>query len=154
MAVAMNEEDAALDQAARLYVYRHFVDLQRPPGPAEAAAALHCSTREVEAAYERLASDRVLVLQPGGREIRMAMPFSAVPTPFRVSSEGRGWWANCAWDALGIPVMLDADATIVTTCADCGQPITVAVESGRVRGGGLIHFAVPAARWWDDIVFT
>jgi hypothetical protein len=155
MAVAMNKEYSALDRAVRLYVYRHFVDFQRPPRPAEAASALQRTTEEVESAYERLAEGHVLVLQPGCHEIRMAMPFSAVPTPFRVSCESRSWWANCAWDALGIPVILDLDATVVTSCADCDQPITVVAESGRVRGGGeLIHFAVPAARWWDDIVFT
>jgi hypothetical protein len=155
MVMAMDGNDDEFDRTVRLHVYRYFVDLQRAPSPAEAALALRRSTKEVEAAYERLAEDRVLVLQPGGREIRMAMPFSAVPTRFRVSSEGRRWWANCAWDALGIPVMLEADATIATSCADCDQPITLVVESGEVRGGGeLLHFAVSAARWWDDIVFT
>ncbi len=154
MAVGMNKEHSAIDQAVRLYVYRHFIDFQRPPSTAETASGLRRSTGEIGAAYERLAEDRVLVLQPGGHEIRMAMPFSAVRTPFRVSCGSRSWWANCAWDALGIPVILDRDATVVTSCADCDEAMTVVVESGRIRGGGLIHFAVPAARWWDDIVFT
>jgi hypothetical protein len=85
----------------------------------------------------------------------MAMPFSGVPTRFRVSVGGPRWWANCAWDALGIAVVLGKDALIQAACGDCDEPITLAVESGHLKGGSeLIHFAVPAARWWDDIVFT
>ena len=155
MVVAMNSSDIEFDRAVRLHVYRHFIDCRRPPTAAEAAVALQCSTPEVEAAYERLARDHVLVLEPGSTQISMAMPFSASPTRFRVRVGTRSWWANCAWDALGIPVMLEADATITTSCADCDWPITLSVESGSLRDGGeLIHFAVPAARWWDDISFT
>jgi hypothetical protein len=85
----------------------------------------------------------------------MAMPFSAEPTSFEVSGVGRRWYANCAWDALGIPAMLNCDARILSTCGDCGEEISIDVMGGAVFGGGeLIHFAVPAARWWDDIFFT
>jgi len=155
MVVAMEASELERDRAVRLHVYRHFVDHQRPPTAAETAAALQLSGADVEAAYERLARNHVLVLEPGGGAIRMAMPFSAVPTRFRVSASGRTWWANCAWDALGIPAMLGVDATVFTSCPDCDQPIMLPVESGEVRGGGeLIHFVVPAAQWWDDIAFT
>ena len=33
-------------------------------------------------------------------------------TDYRVSSGGRTWWANCAWDALAIPAALTVDARI------------------------------------------
>lgn len=151
----MEGSEIERDRTVRLHVYRHFVDRQRPPSTVEIAAALQLSSVEVEAAYERLAGNHILVLEPGGGTIRMAMPFSAVPTRFRVSSSGRTWWANCAWDALGIPAMLGVDATIYTSCPDCERPIKVPVETTGVRGGDeLIHFAVPADRWWDNIAFT
>jgi hypothetical protein len=83
------------------------------------------------------------------------MPLSAVPTSFEVSVRYHTWWANCAWDALGVPAMLNSDAEIATFCPDCGESIRIAVEAGEAKGNGeLIHFAVPAARWWDDIEFT
>ena len=151
----MASSDVEFDRTVRLHVYRNLLDRQRAPNPADVADALARSREEVEAAYLRLARDHVLVLEPNSHKILMAMPFSAVPTRFRVHVGGRGWWANCAWDALGIPAMLEADATIHTSCADCDRPITLVVKAGTVRGAGeLIHFAVPAARWWDDIVFT
>jgi hypothetical protein len=85
----------------------------------------------------------------------MAMPFSAVPTPFRVTTAEGAWFANCAWDALGIPAALGVDARIATSCADCGQPMTTEVHGGHlVNDSGVILFAVPAAHWWDDIRFT
>lgn len=86
----------------------------------------------------------------------MALPFSAVPTDYRVESGSRSWWANCAWDALAIPRLLGLDDAVVR---DLGDPVrrarVLAVESGAlVDTHGFVHFCVPAARWWDDIVFT
>jgi hypothetical protein len=86
----------------------------------------------------------------------MLHPFSAVPTPHRVVSAGRSWYANCAWDALGIPAALHADGDVESACADCGEPVRLTVRDGELVGGAdlLVHFVVPARRWWDDIGFT
>ncbi|MEO7238488.1 MAG: organomercurial lyase, partial [Gemmatimonadales bacterium] len=46
------------------------------------------------------AAAHVLVLDPATRGLWMAMPFSAVPTSFRVTTPSGEWWANCASDAL------------------------------------------------------
>ena len=89
------------------------------------------------------------------RAIRMANPFSAVPTPFRVHANGRWWFANCAWDAFGVCAALRSEGDIETTCADCDEPIAVEVRDRRPDDETLVfHCLVPAARWWDDIVFT
>ncbi len=150
------QQDATeLDRLIRLYIYGRFLEDARPPTVEQTAEALQATSAAVTLAYERLARKRVLVLERGGREIRMAMPFSAVETPFEVRAIERKWYANCAWDALGIPAMLNCDARIVTTCGDCGEPITLAVMDGEVVGNKeVVHFAVPVARWWEDIVFT
>lgn len=67
----------------------------------------------------------------------------------------RAWWANCAWDALGIAAATGRDVKIATECADCGAPLALAVRGGMLAAGkGVAHFAVPAARWWDDIGYT
>lgn len=85
----------------------------------------------------------------------MAMPFSAIPTGIKVTIGAKSWWANCAWDALGIPVMFKQNATIHTTCPDCSEAIDLTVQDGSVTGNSnLIHFAVPAAHFWDNIVYT
>jgi hypothetical protein len=145
-----------VDLRIRNHVYSSFVATGRPPSPAEAGAALGLDAREVEDAYRRLHEAHALVLQPGSTEIRMLNPFSAVETPHRVAAAGRSWHANCAWDALGVPAALHADARIESACPDCGERLELEVRDGAlVRGAELlVHFVVPARRWWDDIVFT
>jgi hypothetical protein len=98
----------------------------------------------------------ILVLQEND-EILMANPFSAVPTAFLVTAGKRSWWGNCIWDAMGIAAMVRSDATISTGCGDCNDALRIDVEgaSGRLVGGeGIVHFSVPASRWWDNIKFT
>ena len=95
------------------------------------------------------------MLNPATDEIRMANPFSAVPTAYRVHADGRWWYANCAWDAFGICSALDVDGRIESSCPDCGEPYAVEVTGRRIdRSDLLFHCLVPAAHWWDDIVFT
>jgi hypothetical protein len=96
-----------------------------------------------------------LVLDPGTGEIHMAAPFSAVPTPYLVEAAGRSWYGNCAWDAFGICAALHVDGRVETSCLDCGEPITIEVRAERPSDETLLfHCLVPAAHWWDDIVFT
>lgn len=58
----------------------------------------------------------------------MAPPFSAVPTPFAVDTSRHSAYANCAWDALGVPIMLGERARVVTACGCCGEAITLEID--------------------------
>ncbi|QRN98957.1 hypothetical protein JRI60_07975 [Archangium violaceum] len=143
------------DGRVRLAVYGHFIDTGARPGVGDLSQRLGLSPEAVKDSLRRLGSQRVLVLEEGSTDIRMAMPFSGVPTGYRVETPLGGWWANCAWDALGIAAMLQVTARVETRCEDCGDALTVRVEQERLtRSEGVIHFAVPAARWWEDICFT
>lgn len=142
------------DRAVRLHVFERTAGDGVVPTVADAARALGLSEADVEASFRRLAAGKVIVLVPGGREILMANPFAARPTAFRVNADGRQWYGNCAWDALGVLSALGADGTVTTTCADCGDPLEVAVERGSPTGRAVLHIAVPAHSWWEDIVFT
>ena len=119
------------------------------------AAAAQLSVAEVTSGWQRLHEEHAIVLNPATAEIRMANPFSAVPTAYRVFADGRWWYANCAWDAFGVCAALHVDGRIEASCADCGEPITVDVRD-ELPGDEvlLFHCAVPAVRWWDDIAFT
>ena len=145
-----------MDAAVRRYVYGRLAEGEPAPSVAETAAALGVAADEAERSYRRLHDRRALVLRPGTSEIWMAHPFSAVPTDYAVeAADGRRWWANCAWDALGIPAATAADARATTRCADCGEPIELEVRGGEVvTGEAVTLFVVPAARWWHDIGFT
>jgi hypothetical protein len=144
-----------LDNSVRVEVYRFFVDRARPPVAAELAEALGVDQAGVEASLRRLADSHVLVLAPGTPYIWMANPLSAIPTPFSVEARGRTWFGNCIWDGLGVVAMLGGTGTVHTWCPDCNERLTVVVEGNRlVSGRGVVHFAIPAARWWEDIGFN
>ena len=146
---------AGLDEEVRLHVYEWFVATGSPPTPAETADALAVPRAEAEAAYRRLEQDRLIVLAPGTTSIWMANPLSAVPTAFRVETERGSFFGNCIWDALGILAMFDCDGTVSTACGDCGEPLELSVRDRTPAAGeAIVHFAVPAARWWENIGFT
>ena len=147
----MDEGDVAL----RNLTYQLFVELGRAPTVDDAAVAISSTPDGVWASWERLHSAHALVLQAGTREIRMANPFSAVPTAYRVFADNRWWFANCAWDAFGIGAALHTDSRIVASCADCGEPLRIEVRNEELDDDSLLfHCLVPAIRWWDDIVVT
>ena len=135
------------DEEVRFQIYDIMMREGTPPTIARLGA-------DAVASMKRLAAARMLVLQPDTDEILMAGPFSAVPTPFRVTLDTLSAYGNCIWDALGIAATLRKDARIDTSCADCGAATRIDVQDGNVIGEGFMHFALPPRVWWQDIVFT
>lgn len=147
--------DQALDHEVRLTIFRTAAETGSVPQAAEVAAALGLDEETTRAAIRRLAAGRVLFLAPNDGTIWAANPFCAVPSPFRVDARGRRYYGVCIWDALGIPAALGADAVIHARCGDSGEPMTLEVRDGELsRAEGLLHFGVPARRWWENIGFT
>ena len=143
------------DTKLRLAVYRHFANTTRAPLLAQVADQLACSVDDVRLAYARLRANRVLLLEPDGETIRMAPPFSGVPTQHEVEVGRQTYFANCAWDALGIPAALHQDAVVHSSCGQSGAPLSLHVgTAGPEPSQWLFHCQVPAARWWVDLVFT
>jgi ribonuclease HI len=142
------------ERAVRLFVYRHFVDTARAPDVADIAREIHIEPDRAASALRRLAELRALVLAPASIAIWMAHPFSAVPTAYPVETRDRTYWANCAWDAAGILALLGVDGESRTRCADCGDEIAFTVRNGRIVGDGVVHFAVPPRRFWENVAYT
>jgi hypothetical protein len=150
----VDNDSQLFDWIVRNAVYAAILERTIPPTTDETAVALGASPDDVRSAYERLNSRHALFLTPGSHDVRMAHPFSGVPTPFRVEANDRTYWANCAWDALGIPAALHADARIEAPRGD-GESIRFAIEAGRVHGWqGVVHFPLPFGRWYDDLIAT
>ena len=149
------QEQIAFDKVVRRHVYDYVMREGLPPLIAETASALTRSPDEIRDSFQRLAEGHILVLQSGSGEILMANPFSAVPTPFLVKVGDRSYYGNCIWDAMGIPAMLKQDAVIEASCGCCGTAMNLKITNGSLEDAqGIAHFAIPAARWWDDIVFN
>ena len=139
----------------RGHLFRRIRESGLVPGRAELSEELGATAGEVDRALAFLAGAHVLVLDETG-EVRMAHPFSAVETPFRVSTARTDYWANCAWDALAIPLLLRVDGRTRSACPHSSAPIDLAVINGRVEPseGAVVRFPVPARCFWDDIGFT
>jgi Alkylmercury lyase len=167
------------DRRVRWHVYDVTMREGTPPLAARLAELLNAPCEEIAASLERLAEARMLVLQRHSREILMAGPFSAVPTPFRVTFGAQQAahdsqpasspcampapnsdlpataYGNCIWDALGVIAALGKpDARVDTSCGDCGASAQLFVRNGELHASGFMHFLLPPKLWWQDVVFT
>lgn len=148
-------EVSAFDIQAKLAIYSHFAKTGQRPSPEDIAARIDSDVDTVLDAYRRLAAQRLLVLEEDGASIRMASPFSGIPTQHMVIADDRQYFANCAWDALGVVAALNKPATVYSRCEQSGEPYRLEVAlAGPQPSGWFFHCLVPAAQWWDDIVFT
>jgi hypothetical protein len=140
----------------KLAIYETIAETATVPSTFDVAAKLGAPLTEVVAAFGELHKKRLLVPEPGDpSRIRMAPPFSGVPTSFEVIMGDKRYFANCIWDALGVPAALHAKCVVHACDGQTGEPITFNVSAdGPEPEPCVAHFAVPAAHWWDDIIFT
>lgn len=142
------------ERDVRAAVYWGFRETGRSPSVADLAAGLEASGADVRGALAGLAAAHALVLQPDGESVRMAHPFSGVPTDAVVSVGDRRWFANCAWDGLAIIGLFGGTGRLETHSPATGAPLVFDVVDDIVGGEGVVHFLVPVSRFWDDIVHT
>lgn len=145
----------SFDTQTKLAIYRHFAETGQRPSLQVVAGRVRADVSSVREACVRLRAQRVLVLEPDGVSIRMAPPFSGVPTQHVVIVDETKYFANCAWDSFGIPAALQRPGRVHSRCEQSGEPLNLEIGlEGPPRCTWLFHCLVPAARWWDDIVFT
>ena len=87
----------------------------------------------------------------------LAHPFGTVDFGFSVKGTHTLWWGGCVWDSFAIPNLVPGEPSVLvaTTCPGCGRPHAWTVTSdGPPEGSQIAHFLVPAARIWDDVLFT
>jgi hypothetical protein len=155
MKLTQGDTTVELETRVKLAIYRHFAETGRPPSPDEVTGRVGADPAGVLGVYGTLAAKRLLVLEPDGSAIRMAPSFSGVPTQHIVEAEGVRYYANCAWDALGVPAALHKASVVHSRCEQSGEPLRLRVGfDGPEPSDWLFHCLVPAASWWTDIVFT
>ena len=151
----MTPANESLLWQARAFVYKHFADTTNAPTVEETAQHFDIDIGQAGALYKELHERHAFFLEPDTLSIRMASPFSATPTDFKVHANGKTYFANCAWEMLGIPAALHSDAVIEAVCAESNDAIQIEVRDGQVSiSDALVHFPLPFARWYDDLVFT
>lgn len=139
----------------RAFVYQYFAETTRPPHVQETARRFALTHEQAVSVYDALHQRHSFFLQPATHHILIANPFSGVETTFKVHAEDKTYFANCAWDSLGIPAALHVDALIEAECAQSGEKVNLTVIGQDVGNeAGLVHFLVPFSKWYDDLPFT
>ena len=150
----------------RHFVYNHFAETTQPPSVETTAQHFNISIEEASEYYKELHNRHALFLEPETLDIRMANPFSGIPTDFKVHVDGKKYYANCAWDMFGIPIALHRDAVIEAVCTESNESVQLEIKNDNIAQAAVpggedtalsslrVHFPLPFARWYDDMAFT
>ena len=151
----MEAQTVPLDLQVRYEIFQFFANQCRAPSCQEIAAILGAPEATVRQSFHTLHDRHLVFLQPGTDAIRIAAPFSGIPTRYRVSAAARTWWANCGWDSVGIAAALHADVHIRAEYPDSPETDDFDIVGGQLDGKGhVVYFALGAKHWYDDLVYT
>lgn len=124
------------EDAVRRYILTQYPLQGRAPNCREIEEALGLTGTEVQTILRRLHKLDIIYLEPGCFEVRLAYPFSSVPTRHVVKFEdwpkAKPVYAQCAVDGLGIPFMFGRDLSVASSCAHCSEPITLEVRNRMI----------------------
>lgn len=136
-------------------ILRHVLDRGYAPDRLTLAARFDVDAETVTQALYALQAEHGVVLHPHTPEVWVIHPFSTAPALFAVRRGDRLWWGNCAWCSLGIAALVGGDGvTIDTTYGAEGRHVTLHLDGGQVRERLWVHFPVPMARAWDNVIYT
>ena len=126
------DDNSSLLWQVRHFVYQHFTDTTYPPSVEDTAIHFNISTEEASNYYKELHNRHAFFVEPETLSIRMANPFSGIPTDFKVHANGKIYYANCAWDMFGIPAVLDTDAIIEAACTDSNELVRIEIINSQI----------------------
>ena len=139
----------------RMFVYDHLIATGFMPSIDDIAGHLQLSRVEATERLGGLKIGKTILVHPTTGEIWMAGPFSATETQYRVVGRRASWWANCAWDMFGVATIVGEAVGIETHCTECGDPWTLTADpQSPPAQEGIVHFLLPARKWYEDIGFT
>ena len=148
-------DDKSILWQVRHFVYQNFAETTHPPSVEETAKHFDITNEETKDLYLELHNRHAFFLDLETLNIRMANPFSGIPTDFKVTANGKTYFSNCAWDMLGIPAALHTDAVIEAKFTESNEEVKLEVKNGQITNNQLlVHFPLPFSRWYDDLVFT
>ena len=139
----------------RIHIYDRLLEVGRPPTCQEIGTHFAISQADARRSIADMKIGKTVLPDPKTEEIWMAGPFSAEPTTYRVIGNRAQWFANCAWDMFGIAMIVGEEVRIEAQCTDCGAPMSLRADPLTAPNcPGVVHFLVPARRWYEDIRFT
>lgn len=131
-----------IDITVRNRTYRLFADRGFAPTVTDVARSSHMNADDVAASWRRLHDAHALVLHPHDGSIRMANPFAAEPTAYRVRTGDQTWHAcrrpsmsGCSAGERGEPLYR---SRIVGWLLLCGEGVAVAHLVGDRLSGEAV----------------
>lgn len=144
--------------SVRHFVYDDMLSNGLPPSAARIGRHFGVDANDVKRELAALKIGKTILVHPTTGEIWMTGPFASGVTPYRIDrivGTTQSWWANCAWDMLGVALIVNEPVRLVASCCDCGEPFTLDASPKRgIESDWLVHFLLPARRWYEDIGFT
>jgi hypothetical protein len=144
-----------------MYILEHFEEYATAPVLEQIMRRFELDRLSAFKVLSDLQSARHIALLTGTQRILMAFPFSSIVTPFRVKVAGKDdeYFANCAWDAVAIHVALGKEQWISSYCHHCSEDIKIHLKdqklvSRQLDNYPLVYLALPASRWWENILLT
>jgi hypothetical protein len=140
----------------RRFIYNTLIDDAKVSSSGDIAEHFGVDRSDALRALRERKIGKTILPDPRTGELWMMGPFAAGETQYSVRAGTRRWFANCAWDMLGVAHLVGAPVDIETQCTDCGAPIALHLEPDAESVGTdlLVHFLLPARRWYNDIGFT
>jgi mercuric ion transport protein len=127
---------SAQEDAVRRYILAQYPLHGQAPTVQDISQALGLTPEDTKIILERLHAWDMLSLEPQSSTIRLAYPFSSVPTSHLVTfdqwPEAKPVHAQCAIDALGLAFMLHRDLSITSSCASCAKTIAITVRDQTI----------------------
>lgn len=150
-----------LEKNVRKYIFEHFEEYTTAPVLEQITRKFGLDRASAFKVLADLQTARHVALLTGTQRILMAFPFSSIATPFRVKVAGkdREYFANCAWDAVAMHVALGKEQWISSYCHHCWEEIKIHLKDQKVisqqsDSQPLVYLALPASKWWENIVLT
>lgn len=148
-----------LTKTIRKYIFDRLLETSLPPVIEEIMHEFKMRRNEAYQVLQTLQAGRHLAMLSGTQRILMVWPFSAIPSPFRVTlANGKTYFANCSWDSIAFHVMLQEPVKVNSLCHHCGEGLDIELRNQTVASlrpkGTAVYIGVPASKWWEDIVST
>src|SRR4051812_36730796 len=112
----------------RVFVYDKIASSGRPPATTEIGAHFGITPADARGAIADAQLGKALFPDPNTGEIAIAGPVAGIPTAYRVVANGVTWFANSAWDMLGVSAMFMTNVRIESKCTDCNEIVSFLLD--------------------------
>jgi len=115
------------------YIFETILKTRRAPTTREMQLALKKSGNSIIQTVDKLEKKDILLRKRGTQEILSIYPLSLTPTEHQVILENdKRLFAMCAVDSLGMPIIFNKKAKIISQCEKCKQEITIEIKDEKI----------------------